>query len=400
MKRSLLFALLLTARFVAGECTGPTLEVKITDQRLAASFVPNTSAPDLKIDQAVTITIGTTVLHTKVMRIKDIGLEKTISLEKPTDAKFENGTLAFAGGLDTDKATLGFTDSNGDDKSVDLCLVGQFNSSSESSHIGIAEPSDDSKNNPTSMSPGATAEAEANDKPRAVRFQYDRTMRRFFSASKDQSSNNRLIPEMRNTEQEFAVKLDTTDKKGKGFVDDNRLSAALFEPRKSFGDLLNRVRYGARVEHARALHGGDHNSDVKLAVEGGVPLLRAIGALAEPLQFRLEGGRRWQNVDGVRSDGNVAELALLYHLYVVGYRIDLHYGTLLNDVSHRPASTPRTQHTWKADLFMFDSDQSMFNAVASYENGHSGPVFTQLKQYFVGIGIKNLLSGIRPDSNR
>src|SRR4051812_6493360 len=164
MRRTLLLVLLLMSRVAVCECTGPTLEVKVTDQRLVASFVDGTTFPQLTVDQPVTITIGTTVLHTKVTKIKDVpGLTKTISLEKPADAKFENGTLVFAGGLDTDKATLGFTDGNGDQRSVDLCLTGQFNSSSESSHIGIAEPSDDSANATEPAQP-AVADAQSDDK--------------------------------------------------------------------------------------------------------------------------------------------------------------------------------------------------------------------------------------------
>jgi hypothetical protein len=63
---------------------------------------------------------------------------------------------------------------------------------------------------------------------------------------------------------------------------------------------------------------------------------------------------------------------------------------VFNDVSDRPASTPRTQHSYKAQVSYKADPLSMFSAVASYENGHSGPVFTKLRQYFVGVGIQQI----------
>ena len=138
-------------------------------------------------------------------------------------------------------------------------------------------------------------------------------------------------------------------------------------------------------------------------IDTGVPLVQSITIfskqrfLAPPLHLRLSAGQRWQNVDNVKSSGPVAEVALVYHAYAFDdYRLDLEYQTLFNDVENRPASTPRTQHSWKAAILYAPDVDSPFSAVASFENGHSGPVFTGIKQFFVGVGIKNLFSRLSP----
>ena len=202
-------------------------------------------------------------------------------------------------------------------------------------------------------------------------------------------------------QEEISVSIDTTDRAAKGtqFVDDNRLIAAVRSPEKTFGTVLNRVRIGLEGQFAKAIHTEDRNTDLTIVVDGWLPFFQALNILSQtrtrtlPLSFRLSGGRRSQNVSGVRSNGNLADGTLTYHLYLLNhYAVDLSAETVFNDASNRPASTPRTQHSYKAAIFYKADPLSMFSAVASYENGHSGPVFTKLRQYFVGIGIQQLFS--------
>lgn len=230
-----------------------------------------------------------------------------------------------------------------------------------------------------------------------MRFKLSRGMLRLIEVSPDAS----LIPAARNLQEELSVSIDTTDRKGKGtqFVDDNRLIAAIRSPEKTLGTVLNRVRLGLEGQFAKAIHTEDRNTDVTVVIDGWMPFFQAVNLLSQsrtrtlPLSFRLSAGRRSQNVSGVKSNGNLADGTLTYHLYLLDhYAVDLSAETVFNDVSNRPASTPRTQHSYKAAIFYKADPLSKFSAVASFENGHSGPVFTKLRQYFVGIGIQQLFA--------
>lgn len=244
----------------------------------------------------------------------------------------------------------------------------------------------------------ATDSSTAGTDPAGVmRFQFSHGVLHLVEINSDPA----LIPAARNLQEELSVSVDTTDRKGTGtqFVDDNRLIAAIRSPEKTFGTVLNRVRIGLEGQFARAIHTEDRNTDVTIVVDGWMPFFQAVNILSQtrtrtlPLSFRLSAGRRSQNVTGVKSNGNLADGSLTYHLYLLDhYAVDLSAETVFNDVSNRPASTPRTQHSYKAAIFYKADPLSKFSAVASYENGHSGPVFTSLRQYFVGIGIQQLFA--------
>lgn len=367
----------LAAVILRGDCTGPQFGINAETQKVGVTF--GEKAPALKKGDVVTIAIGSTTLQTKVQSVFALPDDITkIDLGTPFGADFEGKTLIVGSELATDQATMTYTDSSGKKTDVDVCLTGQISRRSESMHLGPAVAEKDEEGTDT--------------RPGALRLQYARSFLRF------RPVREAGIPSMRNMQQELSVSLDTTDQKGKGFVDDNRLLAGVFSPRMTFANNnLNRVRVGAIGQTARTIHGGDHNADLTLSIDGWLPFFQAVTLLsdstfrASPLRFTISAGRRWQNVSNVRSQGNVADGSILYHAYLLNnYRLDLEYKTLLNDVSDRPAATPRTQHTWKVSVNYSGSAASRFSGVASFESGHSGPVFTKLKQYFLGIGMQNL----------
>ncbi len=243
-----------------------------------------------------------------------------------------------------------------------------------------------------STEPSSTGASNPNG---AIRFQFSRGVLRLVEISKDPT----LIPAARSLQEELSVSVDTTDQKAAGtqFVDDNRLTAAIRSPEKTFGNVLNRVRIGLEGQFARAIHTEDRDTDVTVVLDGWVPLFQSLNLLSQnrtrtlPLSFSISGGYRSQNASGVQSSGYVADGVVSYHFYILEhYAVDLSEETVFNDVSDRPASTPRTQHSYKAEIFYKADPLSMFSAVASYENGHSGPVFTKLRQYFVGVGIQQV----------
>ena len=241
----------------------------------------------------------------------------------------------------------------------------------------------------------------APDPAGAMRFQVSRGVLRLVQISSDTS----LIPAARNIQEELSISIDTTDRKTTGtqFVDDNRVIGALRSPEKTFGLVLNRARVGLEGQFAKAIHSDDRNTDLTIVVDGWLPIFQAFNLLSKtktrtlPLSFRVSAGRRSQNVSKVRSTGNVADVALTYHLYLLeNYAVDFIAKGVFDDVSKRPAATPRTQHSYKASITYKADPLSKFSAVASYENGHSGPVFTKLRQYFVGIGLQQLFGQSKP----
>jgi len=288
-----------------------------------------------------------------------------------------NGPIEGVNASGLTAATVSLLPPTGDP--INLCGLTPLN---YSFHIGptvSTEPSSTGSGNPAG----------------AVRFQFSRGMLRLVEISKDAT----LIPAERSLQEELSVFIDTTDQQvaGTPFVDDNRLTAAIRSPEKTFGKVLNRVRIGLEGQFARAIHTEDRDTDATIVVDGWLPFFQALNVLTQsrtrtlPLSFRISAGYRSQNVSGVKSDGYVADGVVSYHLYLFDhYAVDLSEETVFNDVSDRPASTPRTQHSYKAQVSYKADPLSMFSAVASYENGHSGPVFTKLRQYFVGVGIQQI----------
>jgi hypothetical protein len=201
----------------------------------------------------------------------------------------------------------------------------------------------------------------------------------------------------RGIQQEYQLTIDTTNEKNAAFTDDNQASAGLFLPRFTLGSVLNRARFGAQGVYSRALHSANSTFDGKLLFEGWLPFFQVQTLFsknrfaAPPLSFSVGWGYRNQKAEATRAQGSVFDGTVGYHLYLLEqYRVDFEYRTVVNDVDDRPATMPRTQHTWKASVLMSPKPGSAFSAVVSFENGHSGPVFTQLRQYFVGIGLERL----------
>lgn len=397
MRRTIIaLALVLFTSTIRAECSGPNLAVNAADQTLAATFDAK-DVPPVKMGDKVSVAVGTTVLDTEVIDVRDALGDKIVDLKKPTAAEVQGGTFVFDTELTTDQAQFNYKDSNGEDKSVALCLIGHFNTRFDSMAIGPTMAQDEEADSDASGGTDDDADGEET-RPSAIRLQYGTSFRRF---SEVLDGNPTKIPSMRLIQQEFAVSIDTTDQEGEGFIDDNKIMAGVFSPRITLGNAINRVRLGVVGQHARAFHSDDNNSDIKLSIDGWLPLFQAANIastkrrLALPLQFRISAGKRWQDVDELSSNGDVAEWSLLYHLYLFDdYRLDLEHKTVFNDVDNRPVSTPRTQHSWKATVLFMGDEDSRFNVVASFEDGHSGPVFTELRQFFIGVGFKNGLGSI------
>lgn len=383
IRRILLGVLVLLIAGIAlgDDCTAttPRFELNAATQNPTVTFPKDTMPSSIATGAAVKLIIGGgTAIDATVTDVTTNafigGSIVTLHASQPLNGPIEG---VNASGLTA--ATVSLLPPTGDP--IALCGLTPLN---YSFHIGptvSTEPSSTGSSDPTG----------------AMRFQFSRGMLRLVEVSKDAT----LIPAERSLQEELSVSIDTTDQQASGtqFVDDNRLTAAIRSPEKTFGKVLNRVRVGLEGQFARAIHTEDRNTDVTIVLDGWLPLFQSLNLLSQsrtrtlPLSFQISAGYRSQNVSGVKSDGYVADGVVSYHFYILEhYAVDLSEETVFNDVSDRPASTPRTQHSYKAEIFYKADPLSKFSAVASYENGHSGPVFTKLRQYFVGVGIQQLFS--------
>lgn len=388
MTRRILLALIVlfgAASAFGDDCTAttPRFELHAATQNPTITFPPNTMPATITNGAAVKLVIGggTPIDAT----VADVTTNAFIggSIVTLTPAQSLSGPIEGANASGLTAATVTLQPPGGN--AVALCGLTPLN---YTFRVG-----------PT-VSTGSLPSGAA-DPAGAMRFQLARGVLRLVQVSSDAS----LIPAARNLQEELSVSIDTTDRKTTGtqFVDDNRLIAAIRSPEKSLGIVLNRARVGLEGQLAKAIHSDDRNTDLTIVVDGWLPIFQAFNLLSQtrtrtlPLSFRVSAGRRSQNVSNVRSTGNVAGVDLTYHLYLLEhYAVDFIAKGVFDDVKKRPAATPRTQHSYKAAITYKADPLSKFSAVASYENGHSGPVFTKLRQYFVGIGLQQLFAQTKP----
>jgi hypothetical protein len=353
----------------AQDCNGkPRFSINAKTGEAAIAF-PGAVPATLNDGDKVTLVIGGQAMDATAHTVSFAGVN-SVSLETPPiDNTLSEG---FTSGDVSIKTTSGTV--------IDLCPLTALN---YSMHAGPTVAVNNGSN------------SSGNDPAGVMRFQLQKALLRTIQVRSDPN----LIPAMRNMQEELSVSIDTPDRQTKGtkFIDDNRIVGAVRSPEYSTA-LINRVRIGVEANFARAVHTEDRNRDIKLAIDGWLPFLPSVNLLSQgrtvtlPLSFHLSAGNRSQNVSRTKSSGRVAEAGLAYYFYLLNhYAVDLAATTLFNDLSDRPLSTPRTQRSYKAQVSYKQDSLSKFAVVASFENGHSGPVFTKLRQFFVGVGAQQLL---------
>lgn len=388
MRRQLLFAFFLFATVPlavrAQDCTGkPRFSIDAANAKNASIAFPKTVAVPAAVTEGsqVTLSIGGKTYRATVGKIfafvpdvTTVPLTLIEPIENDPSSGFTSGDVSLipASGA-----------------AIDVCSVTPLN---YEMMIG-----------PT-VTPVNSDTSSTGDPNGAIRFQFQKAFVRTVEVNHDPT----LIPSMRNAQEELSLSIDTTDRQAtsdKKFVDDNHVTGALRSPAYTFGPRLthglpffNRVRTGLEGQFARAVHGENRNRDITVVVNGWLPFFQSINLLSAgrevtlPLAFRISAGHRHQDVDGTESGGRVADASLTYHFYVLDhYVVDLTAKTLLNDVTDRPASTSRTQHSYKAQVSYKKDMASQFAVVATFEDGHSGPVFTKLRQFFLGVGFQQVL---------
>lgn len=386
---TLLFASGAFAQAAATPCAVMSFHAALNVASIELANCAATVASTVKIGDPATVTIGTSTIPSTVIDVAgtvfeglgDNNVNSRIITVKPSVAA---GTRNFqpADGPEYSGDASSVTFSTGDAATtIEVTLANPVSHAEQSAHVGQATSTDATSTSTTTDGGNA-----------AFKFQYDGAYVVF------PPTGNRTKPWWnRGVQQEYTLSIDTTNQKASTFTDDNTATAGVYLPRFSAGSFLNRARFGTVASYSRAFHTSAHDFDGQLVFEGWLPFFQAQTIFsknryaAPPLSFNLAWGYSDQEASGSHSQGTAFQGTVGYHLYLFEqYRVDLTHTTVVNQLSDRPATTPKTQHTWKASVLMSPKPGSAFSAVMSIENGHSGPVFTQLRQYFIGIGLESL----------
>jgi hypothetical protein len=376
----------------AAPCALMSFSAAVNVASIEFANCPATLAGKVVKGDTVTVTIGESVIPASVVDVGGTVFQlvggatvnsRIISVRPTTAAGTRNFDPADAPEYSGDSASVRFvtgdTTDTAADTDFDVTLANPVSHAEQKAHVGQATATEDA----------STTTADDT----AFEFQYTGAYVVF-----PPRGDARKKWWDRGVQQEYTVSIDTSNQKAATFTDDNSASAAVYLPRFSTGSLLNRARFGTVATYSRAFHSTAQNFDGKLVFEGWLPFVQVQSLFsknryaAPPLSFSAGWGYRDQTTADNHSHGTVFDGAVAYHLYLMDqYRVDFEYLTVVNQLNDRPATTPKTQHTWKASVLMSPQPGSAFSAVFAVENGHSGPVFTQLRQYFVGIGLQQLL---------
>lgn len=204
---------------------------------------------------------------------------------------------------------------------------------------------------------------------------------------------------LRRFEKDLTLSVDTTDQKT-GYVDNNSVGGGIYLPRIGIKDLLAQGKVGLNVNYDRAIHSSNSDLDLLGEVSGWLPFFQTMNLMSKttqrgsPLSFDFAYGWRKKTIAGQPGQsykGPTAQGTLGYHFYVLdNYRVDLSTTTIYSDLSNLPAGTPKTQHSFKAQILYATSLTSRFNIATSIENGSFGPVLTKVRNYFIGVTMSQL----------
>jgi hypothetical protein len=97
---------------------------------------------------------------------------------------------------------------------------------------------------------------------------------------------------------------------------------------------------------------------------------------------------------GASTKGRVFEGSALYHLFLLDqYEVSFSATLTHNDLNDQPASMPRTQRLYKAEIAYLENLESGFKVLTSIEDGSAGVMLRKVRQYFIGVAISKLNLG-------
>jgi len=304
----------------------------------------------------------------------------TAALDKATLEQFKEGdTVTVAKGDASVKANVAVSPQPG--------KVARYNWS-------IGPASKESADNSGTSTTAAASTATTTDTNATFRFKYDGEYAApgFFGS----------MAKNPNVQTAATLSIDTTTTNNPGYIDNNRGTFGVRYLNPTATPFFAQVNLGGEARVSKAAHSDVHDIDAVATFSTWIPALPAITLLgsgpkfiAPPLSVALSYGYRNKHTADENLHGRVGEATANYYFFAAEkYMVSLGGTWTLNDLPNRPATVKRTQRLYKAEVSYLADPAKGFEVAMSYENGSIGPVLTKVKQYFIGMALKNFsLSG-------
>lgn len=379
--RALAIVLLLAAPNALAQCKNILQGLSATQVTMA--LCPGTTAP--AAGQTISIEAGAGQFQA-IVKTADPFLGQTVVNSTVVDAGKAQENLLLLSGVTT--ATVKF-----DSTSIDVVVqpadpIAAKNSSRYNWSIGPATKGD-SDGDSFNRDPNAPPPTDTNGAIRA-RFAGDYARGGIFGFKQKslwQTSASVLV--------------DTTDQDAPDFIDNNSAAAGVNLTNLSFGRLWMHGKAGVQGKLEKAIHRDTQNVDGTVTISGWVPVLRSYTLfsqngqfIAAPLSFTASYGYRNHHNAGESYNGRVFDASVNYNLFLFDQYMATFSGSwTVNDLTNRPATTPRTQKMFKATIAYLANPQSGFQVLTSFESGSAGVMLQNVRQYFVGVGVSRLNLG-------
>lgn len=195
-----------------------------------------------------------------------------------------------------------------------------------------------------------------------------------------------------------SLSIDTTDQRDRGFIDNNRASFGVQWTRISAGRVLKQGRLGFEGHLSKAVHRDVRDADAVVTFAGWLPIVPTLNVLntngdfiAPPLSFELSYGYRNRHMQGDTFDGKVFEASALYNIFAANrWNVELSGTLTVDDLTNRPAATPRTQRMYKATIAYLQNPEKGFSIMTTIEDGSAGVMLVNVRQYFIGVALSKI----------
>ena len=222
----------------------------------------------------------------------------------------------------------------------------------------------------------------------AIRVQY----------SAQYANSGMLGTKVGSTQTVATIDIDTTDQNDPSFIDNNKATLGFQWALPAAGNLLKQGTIGFSGSAAKSFHQDIHDIDATVNFSGWLPVIHTLNLfnrsgqfISAPLSFTTSYGYRNREQSGDTFHGRVFEATALYHIFAADrYKLDLAGDWTVNDLSNRPATTPRTQRMYKATISYLADPAAGFSLLTSFEDGSAGVMLTKVRQYFVGLAVSKI----------
>jgi hypothetical protein len=194
------------------------------------------------------------------------------------------------------------------------------------------------------------------------------------------------------------VSIDTTDQNSSDFIDNNQATLGFQWKLHPAGNVLKQIKIGFQGSASKAAHSDIHDLDGTVTFSAWLPIIHNLNLfnrqgefISTPLAITASYGRRNREQEGDQFRGNVFTGTALYHVFAIDrYKADLNVTWTVNDLTNRPATTPRTQRLYQATISYLADPAKGFSVLTSFESGSAGVMLKDVRQYFVALALSKL----------